>query len=45
MKHSTDTGTVPLIRQAMRRTPPSKRQEIDQLLENMLSEGSNSAIM
>ena len=36
MKHSTDTGTVPLIRQAMRRTPPSKRQEIDQLLENML---------
>ena len=36
MKHSINTGTVPPIRQAMRRTPPSKRQEIDQLLENML---------
>ena len=39
LKHSIDTGTAPPIRQPVRRIPPQRRSEVQQLIDDMLNKG------
>ena len=39
LQHSIDTGDTPPIRQPVRRLPPQRRSEVQQLLQDMLQSG------